>query len=429
MSREIARSEIHRLCGFLSMAVILAAMQPVISTNASAQQVPTVLFTAGAYGATATVGNIVTLARVAPVGVGGGCGTAKVPAQQTGTAASVSALPLIATAAVNTSASDAPGIATGSADVYQVSMLGGLITAQEVKSVSTTTVDSNHNLQSSAAGSVFVNLDVLGTIINGLPNPNTTINLAGFGKVVLNEQIVGKSTGAERLTVNMIHVYITVTNLLNIPVGAQIIVSDANSGITLIGGPGALDGLSYGTAVYGPLLNSSPTAPESVPCQGTNGVVKTNTLTGVTLPMILTSGTVVDTGEGSVAPTGSSSQTSSTVQGLNLLAGLVTADVITAQASGSTPDGVTFNFSGGGSFTHIMVAGHPEITDNVAPNTKVTIANLGVLYLNRVITTSNYVENRMIELVINQNNSLGLPIGLDIRIAYAEASLHSITHP
>jgi len=425
---RVKGSSSQHFCGSLLPAIFVAATLLTLSTIVVAQQVPTVLFTAGAYDTTATVAGVVTVARTAPVGVGPGCGTAKVPSSQTGTVASLSALPLVTTGVVNTSASDTTGMATGSADVYQLTLLGGLISAQEVKSVSTT-VDNNQVLSSSAAGSNFVNLFVLGQVINGLPNPNTTIPLAGFGKIVLNEQITSNGNGNARLTVNMIHLYITVANILNIPIGAQVIVSDASSGITLVSGPGALDGLSFGTAVNGTLLHSSATAPESVPCQGTKGIVKTNTLVGINLPLILTSGTVVDTAEGNATGNNSNSQTSSTIQGLNLLSGLVTVNVIYAEASGSTADGVNFNFGSAGSFTNIRVAGHPEITDNVMQNTQVKIANLGTLYLNRVIQTGNSIENRMIELNVNQANNLGLPLGLDIMIGYAEASLHSETHP
>lgn len=428
MFRVKIGSSSRHFCGSLLPAIFVAATLLTLSTIVVAQQVPTVLFTAGAYGTTATVAGVVTVGRTAPVSVGSGCGTAKVPSSQTGTVASLSALPLVTTGAVNTSASDTPGMATGSANVYQVSLLGGLISAQEVKSVSTT-VDNNQVLSSSPAGSTFVNLIVFGQVINGLPNPNTTISLAGFGKIVLNEQLTSNVNGAAHLTVNMIHLYITVANILNIPVGAQVIVSDATSGITLVSGPGALDGTSFGTIVYGKLFQSSATAPEGVPCQGTKGVVKTNTLVGVNLPVILTSGTVVDTAEGNAVANNSNSQTSSTIQGLNLLSGLVTANAIYAEASGSTADGVNFNFGSAGSFTNISVAGHPEITDSVAPNTQVPILNLGTLYLNRVHTSSNAIDNRMIELIVNQNNSLGLPIGLDIIVGYAEASLHSETHP
>jgi hypothetical protein len=419
----------RRFSGFMLPAVLVAALLSMLPTTLAAQQTPTILYSAGAYGSQASVAGIVTVARTAPVAVGSGCGTAKVPSMVTGTVASLNALPLLTTGLVNTSASDAPGIATGSSDVHSLTLLAGLISATEIKSVSTTTVDSHQVLQSSAAGSTFVNLNVLGRIINGLPAPNTTIPLANLGRIVLNEQISSRPVGAMHLTVNMVHLYITLTNVLGIPIGTEVIVSDASSGLTVVGGPGALEGTAYGTTVSGTLLSSGPTASASVPCQGTNGIVKTNTLAALNLPLILNSGTIVDTAVGTVSPGFVNSETTSTVQGLNLLSGLLTANVIHAHASGTTTDGVNFNFAGGGSFTGISVAGHPEITDNVPPNTQIPILNLGTLYLNRVILNNNTIQNRMVELIVNHSNTLGLPIGLDIKISYAEAGLHSITHP
>lgn len=428
MSRVTHTSHRRTIVTSTFAVLFVIATLPLISTTASAQQVPTVLFTAGAYGTTAFIGSTVTVGKTAPVGVGPGCGTAQVGAHTTGTVASLNASPLVNTGTVNTSAASATGMATASADVLNLSMLNGLITAQEVKAVSTTSIDSQGNLSSSAAGSTFVNLVVAGNVFNGLPAPNTTISLAGFGKVVLNEQVFGHRTGFAGLNLSMIHVYITQTNLFNIKIGTQAIVSYATSGITVVSGPGAVDGSSYGTSVSSQLVNSSPTAPISVGCGGTGGNTITNSLTTVNVPNILTTGTVVDTGKANVTPTAVNSQTTATIQTINLL-GLITANVIQAQADASTPDGVNFTFSSSGTFTNISVAGHPEITDSVAPNTKITLANLGVLYLHRVIQTKNDISVIMIELSVNHANQFNLPIGADIKIGVAEASLHSITHP
>jgi len=46
------------------------------------------------------------------------------------------------------------------------------------------------------------------------------------------------------------------------------------------------------------------------------------------------------------------------------------------------------------------------------------------LWLRREIITSNSIEIRMIELIISVQNSLGIPVGTDIRIGVAEASAH-----
>jgi hypothetical protein len=413
--------------GSLLLAVLAAATLSMSSSAVVAQQPEAVLYKADAFGTTASVGKTITIGQTAPVIVPI-CQTANVPFTLTGTLASLSAPPLVSTGVVNTSAADTTGMATASADVHAISLLVGLISADEVKSVSTTTVDSNSKLETSATGSTFVNLNVAGQIINGLPAPNTTIDLAGLGKIVLNEHMKSNNGTQAHLSVNMIHVYITVANLL-FPVGTEVTIAHAGSGITLISAPGALDGAAFGTEVMGNPLQSSKTAPVCVPGPGTDGIVKTKTLTGLNLPLILTSGTVVDSAVGNVTATDSDSQTSSTIQGLNLLSGLVTADVVYAQSNASTNDGLKFNFSTSGVFTNIFVAGHPEITGNVPKNTKVSIANLGTLYLNRVIRTKNEIKNVMIELTVDQDNLFGLPIGLDVKIGYAEASLHSTANP
>ena len=413
--------------GSLLPTVLMAAMVSIFSTAIFAQETSAVIYSGEAFGTTASVGGTVTIGETALVRVPT-CQSAKVPYVLTGTVASLKVLPLVSTGVVNTSAADSAGMESSSADVYGVSLLGGLISAQEVKSVSTTSVDSNSVLRTSAIGSTFVNLNVLGQKINGLPAPNTTINLAGLGKIVLNEHLRVTKSSKAHLRVNMIHIYITVANLLY-PVGTEVIIAHAGSGITLASGPGALDGIAYGTVVRGNPLQSSATALVCVPGEGTDGIAKTMTLTGVNLPLILTSGTVLDSAIGSVTTTYSDSQTSSTIQGLNLLSGLATADVVYAQSNASTRDGFNFNFSSSGSLTNIFVAGHPEISGHVAKNTQVQIANLGTLYLNRVVRTKHEIKNTMIELTVDQANTLGLPIGLDIKIGYAEASLHSMANP
>ncbi|MBA3609769.1 MAG: hypothetical protein H0W43_14905 [Chthoniobacterales bacterium] len=66
-----------------------------------------------------------------------------------------------------------------------------------VLAVSSTT-HNNAGFQTSAAGSNFVNLNVAGIPIIVTPEPNTTIDLLGFGRVVLNEQITTVKSRALR---------------------------------------------------------------------------------------------------------------------------------------------------------------------------------------------------------------------------------------
>ena len=423
----------------------LAAAMTFVATNSA--QASFLEFSANAYGTYAFVGNTIVAGATAPVRIGPGCGTPVVGATGSGTVASVTVPSVIVTGAINTTAASNSNSATATADVHQASttqpirLLGGLITADEVKAVSTTSHDTA-GFHTSAAGSNFVDLVIhqnpATIILTGTTAPNTTIQLslggAVIGKVVLNEQFADFRSNNAQLTVNMIHVYITANVTVNgvaIKSGTQIIVAHAVSALAQIGGPASLDGTAFGTYVRSATVNSSATVPVSVGCSG--NALTTNSQVGINVPNVLSSGTITDTAQGSVGATLSSAETTSTTQHVNLLNGIVTASVVHADAKATTTNGTTFNFSeGSGSyFTSLVVQGVAYA--NVAANTRLTLTlngkTLGTLYLHRVIQSSNDITVRMIELVIASGNSLGLPAGMDIIVTNAEASLHSPAHP
>jgi hypothetical protein len=301
--------------------------------------------------------------------------------------------------------------------------LAGLITADEVKAVSTTTHD-NSGFHTNAVGSTFVNLVVAGVPIIVNPPPNTDLNLPGFGHVVLNEQITSTRTRSSSLTVNMIHVFITQANILNIPIGTQIVVSHAFSGLTS-GVQGTLDGQAYGTqARVTNVVISGPSARVRMACLGTNGALRTNSVAEVQVPPLFSVGEVVDTALGTVNSTSAVGELTSTVQGIDVVTSLVTASLVKADAHASNIGG-TLTFSDTGSmFVDLHVTGFPNIGDDVPPNTRLNIAGLGTLWLHRVIQTSNSIEVRMIELIVTEANGFGISIGTDIQVAVAEASVH-----
>jgi hypothetical protein len=406
-----------------SLALLVPFAAYVYSLPLAQAQDSTVIFSASAFGTQAFVGNTVLSGKTAFV-ILAPCST-QVGANRTNSTTGVNAPPLFTSGTVTSNASTSADASAASNDVQNVSALGGLITADEVKAVSSTS-DINGNLQSSASGSTFTNLVVAGQKIQGTPAPNTKIDLAGFGYVVLNERSSKTGESSSSLTVNMIHVYIKQENALNIPDGAQVIVADASSGIQLAENS-ALDGNAYGTRVnVANTIESGPTALEIMPCLGTDDTLKENTTTGVNITGVLSSGTVTDTAQGAVTQASSNGETTSTVQGLNVLSSLVTADVIEAVAQGDTTSNGTFQFSHEGSkFANLKVAGHSAINDSVAPNTHVHIAGLGTLWLYRVTTTANSLSVTMIELIVDQTNAFNLPVGTDVRVSVANISLGS----
>jgi hypothetical protein len=437
MTFSVSPRPVSRLA---AVFLCLAAAMPFVALNSL--QASFLEFSASAYGTYGFVGSTVVAGKTAPVSVGPGCGTPVVGLSKTGTVLTVNVPGIITTGQINTSATSSSNAATATSDVHQINLLGGLITATEVKAVSTTS-HNNTGFHVSEAGSAFVGLVVASNPIFALPAPNTTIQLSlantVIGKVVLNEYKPSSSSTKAQLTVNMIHVYVT-TNVtisgVTIKSGTQIIVSHAVSGLSLVSGPGSLDGTAFGTQVSSTIIKSSATAPASVGCLGNALITKTQLGINVTgapiLPnyVVLNTGTIQDTAFGSVTTNQSKAETTSTVQSVNLLNGTVTADVVYAQADASTsPPGTTFNFSQSGYFTNLHVSGHPEINANLTGSATVTLSGIGTLYLHRVIPASNSITVRMIEIKLASGNILGLPTGMDIIVCSASASLHNPAHP
>jgi hypothetical protein len=256
------------------------------------------------------------------------------------------------------------------------------------------------------------------------PPPNTDINLPGFGHVVLNEQITRITPRLASFTVNMIHVFITQANILNIPVGTQIIVSQASSGLTS-GVQGTLGGQAYGTkAAVAHVITSPPSAQVGMSCLGTNGALRTNSVAEVQVPPLFSVGEVMDTARGTVDETSAVTELTSTVQGIDVVTSLVTASLVKADAHASNIGGtLTFN-DNGSMFVDLHVTGFPAIGDDVPPNTRLHIVGLGTLWLHRIIQTPNSIEVRMVELIVTEANGFGLSIGTDIQVAMAQASVH-----
>ncbi len=410
-------------------AVLAAAL--CLGLTAAAHAQTNFVFQADAYGTYANVGNTVIAGKTALSALG--CGSLTPPAHDQNTVLNVSAPPLLTTGTITTNV-DGSILANGTlrsrsiATVANASLLtlpvtGPLITATEIKAISTTTKDAT-GFHTNGANSSFTNLVVAGVAIVGTPAPNTTVALPGFGSVVLNEQISVIKSDSASLIVNMIHVFITETNVLGLSVGTEIIVAHAYSSLKAAK-QGTLDGRAYGTkATIGSVVTSGESALVLMPCLGTNGVLKTNSVAQVVADPLFSVGEVLTTALGTVNATTAMGETTSTIQDVNVATSLVTASVVKADAHASKINGV-FSFSDTGSmFVGLTVAGFPLIDDNVAPNTSVAIVGLGTLWLHRVIQTPNYIEIRMIELIVDQANIFNIPVGTTIRVGVARASAH-----
>jgi len=413
----------------LIVAALLCITAPAAAAGghrgaAAAGDTTAVGYLGSAYGTFATLGTTVLLGKSALTGLGA-CSTG-VGVHHENTVATVNGAPIVTTGEINTTADSlvitGGSEATTSADVHDTDVLAGLITATELKSVSTTSIDAT-GFHTSAAGTVASGLVVAGMPISGTPPPNTVISLPGIGSVILNEQIATSGPNSASLTVNMVHVSVTQPNPL-VPVGTEIIVAHAFSGLRSLHSERSLDGFAFGSFAHvGSTILAGRSALVHLPCQGTHGQVLTNTVAGVNVPPLITSGTITDTAEGTVGSSVASGETTSTVQAVSVAGGAVMADLVIADTHASS-DGTTVRLSDHGStIINLVILGQPFGGDP-GPNTKIALAGFGILWLHRVIQTSNSVEVRMIELIVTMRNPLGIPRGTDIRIADSEASVH-----
>jgi hypothetical protein len=376
-------------------------------------------YEASAYGTQAIVANgVVTSGPSALAGIS--C-TSTIGAHSANTLATVNVPNVLNVGTINTTAASklVPGgsASTASATTAGINVLNGLITVTAIKSESTTSHNnSTGTFSTSGAGSQLVGLSINGHAITATPAPNTTITLPGIGYVVLNEQISHIGATSASLTVNAIHVVVTGPDA-SVPLGTQVIVADAKSSLS---GPelGLLQGGAFGTgasALNGTIL-LGPSFPAGLPCLGTGGLTLHNAGAAVNLGKVLTTGTIDDTAEGIVSATQLSAETTSTIQHLNLLNGVVTATAVKADV---TTNGNPPTLGDKSSFLGLKVLGLP-IAVNPHPNTKITLAGLGTLWLHRQIKTSKGINVIMVQLVIgNAGNLAHLPVGTVVDVADA----------
>jgi len=413
-----------QLVGLAGAAIITGSA--LFLSVATAYAATTTVHSASSYGVQVKVGSTVKLGPIAPA-ILPSCSSQAV-GDYTASAASANLAPLAGTGAVADSGSSTATTSTAVSDVVGVDLLNGIITANEIKSVSTTSV-SGGTFQFSSAGTEFVDLKVLGLPISASPAPNTTIDLPGIGSVILNEQVTQLTSDESSLGVNAIHIRVTVANLLGFAVGTNIIVADAQSSIRNVSGPAAVGGYAQSAQLTAGPVSSGPLVYVLIPCQGTYGAVDTDSVASATIPGVVTTGAVSASGTATVNKSETSVEATTTVAGVNLLSSLLSATAITGTASGMTTNGTTFDFSGGATFVGLSVAGHPEITDEVAPNTKISIAGLGTLELNRIVKSADEWKVTPIYLTVSTANTLGLPVGAVLTLGVAEVQLHSAGIP
>lgn len=318
-------------------------------------------------------------------------------------------------------------------DTSQISgllALNGLITADAVHSVANTTANAT-TISSSDAGSSFLNLRVAG-VLRTTVNANTRIELASLGYVILREESrTGDGANSGGITVNMVHVYVTTSNSLNLPVGAQIIVGHASSGFVRAPFQVQYSGIAYAEQAIttSSVLNAEigRIAPIYIGCEGTHGNTVTNTIAGLNVAHVITSGTGNSSGLTTFSNGVATAKTTASVKNLNLLDGRITADAVTAVATSSFSGGTGSSSTVGSTFLNLHVLG-VSIAANAAPNTRRDLPGIGYVMLNEVTHSASAsgasTRVNMIHVFVTTSNTLGLPVNTQILVGAAMSGVN-----
>lgn len=336
----------------------------------------------------------------------------------------ISAQGVTSTATTNRTSSEATAKTTSK--VSGVSLLNGLITADAIEAVASVNATVGE-FTTSEAGSKFVNLRIAGLAVDVNTPINTELNLPGFGSIVLREVITSNTGPTLRsVQVNMLHVKIAKNNLLNLPVGAEIVVGHAFVGFSR----STMNAVALGNAtivnaqaVVGPLQSSlKDVALVSTGCDGTNNRTITASVNSINIPGIVVSGLGRTTTIGGTVDGAIVTKSTARVETLSLLNGLIKADAINAVAQSSFRNGTYATSAQGTSFLNLSI-NNRQIAASVAPNTRIELAGIGYVILNQVIvnkaSTKAVVTVNALQIYVLNNNNLGLPVGSQISVGHA----------
>lgn len=271
-----------------------------------------------------------------------------------------------------------PSTTTSSAQVADVSLLNGLVKATAVEGVSQS-VASTSGATYNSTGSKIVGLTVNNTAVAVAPNTKVAVKSLGMTVAELHVyEESGTSTYANGVSksshqVNMLRL-VLLQPLLGFPKGTQVIVGHAESGAQspTVGCPGlkSVSGEAFTAYVDGNVAGRDfvevKVGDAVLPSTGGQNSDGTN----VGVPGVATSSTASNTTSGSLSPNPSATSRS-VVESVNVLNGLITADVLDVSCV-SSADGSKAGTTFATTFVNLKV-GQREIERNPAPNRHVIV--------------------------------------------------------
>ena len=313
--------------------------------------------------------------------------------------------------------------------VTNITAIGGILTADSMYAVATvraTTTSINVTTEGSA---------ITGLRIDGEPttvDPGERVNIPGFGYAVFFDvQRSGNGETRRSIQVEMMRLVITRSNSLDIPVGSVIRVAHAAVGYSRQETANVVSAAAWGSQARSTSEDVESGfdrgAPAYLGCFAKGTSSGSNRVDSVTYPGVFHTGTMVNQVYGEVTDTRGTARATSRLEAVNLLDGVVTADVIKGVANASASGAGSVASFDGSRFVNLEVLGVP-VGDNVAPNTEIAIPGIGTLTLFATESSRDADEAHasvyMVILEVTAPDTLGVPAGTEIRLARARADAH-----
>jgi hypothetical protein len=316
---------------------------------------------------------------------------------------------------------------TSTARAAGVSLLNGLIKLNAVTTSSTAKVVNG--LASYSGGT-----ELVGLVVNNRKIPinvakNTTINVPGVVKVVVN-QTSGENTSDAGAKVNSAGLEVTLLKpVKNYKQGTVVVVTPTAAAIAPdvqtegppIGGYGHVVKASI-TAGNSVKVLAGPVAIQYVGGGGTGGRTDEQATLRVNLAPIAVANVAGTAVTASRTVTHGAVEITSRATNLRLLGGVITVDAVTSTSSVSRDSGAPEpTRTGSSSIVGLKISGK-AIKVDAAPNTKINILGIGTLTLNQQVQTADGLLVRALDLTLG-TASKGVPAGAEIEVATALAAV------
>lgn len=171
-------------------------------------------------------------------------------------------------------------------------------------------------------------------------------------------------------------------------------------------------------------VTQNPSAQVFFPCPSSGDMHASNAVESVDLSPLVVSGSVKSAGDTFFDPIKSTADTE--IERVDVLKGLITADVLHSASSTEVTDAGFISSSDGSFFKGLVVAGEP-ISDDVKPNTRIELKGIGYVVVNEqfrnVGSNSLSLGVNALHVVVNQVNDFDIPVGTGVVVADATSSL------